>query len=49
MKEGFSVSLADDADTEKAVDNPNPYEHSMLAIGSDRIGVAYPRHRSHPP
>ena len=27
MKEGFSVSLAADADTVKAVDNPNPYEH----------------------
>ena len=41
MKEGFSVSLAADADTEKGVDNPNPYEHRMLAIGSDRVGVAY--------
>ena len=41
VKEGFSVSLAGDADTEQAVDNPQPYEHTMLAIGSDRIGVAF--------
>jgi hypothetical protein len=41
VKEGFSVSLASDADTVKAVDNPNPYEHEMLAIGNDRIGVRY--------
>jgi kynurenine formamidase len=41
VKEGFSVSLARDADTEKAVDNPEPYEHQMLAIGSDRFGVAF--------
>src|SRR4026208_915408 len=41
VKEGFSVSLASDADTERAVDNPQPYEHEMLALGSDRIGVAF--------
>jgi kynurenine formamidase len=41
VKEGVSVSLASDTDTEKAIDNPNPYEHTMLAIGSDRIGVAF--------
>src|SRR5437867_10775983 len=41
VKEGFTVSLAGDADTEKAIDNPQPYEHEMLAIGSDRIGVAF--------
>jgi len=41
VKEGFSVSLAGDADTEKAIDNANPYEHSMLALGSDRFGVAF--------
>jgi kynurenine formamidase len=41
VKEGFSVSLAGDADTVKAVDNPFPYEHEMLAIGNDRIGVRY--------
>src|SRR5262249_19362087 len=41
VKEGFSVSLASDADTVKAVDNPNPYEHEMLAIGNDRLAVRY--------
>ncbi len=41
VKDGFSVSLARDADTEKAVDNPQPYERQMLAIGSDRFGVAF--------
>jgi hypothetical protein len=25
----------------QAVDNPNPYDVKMLAIGNDRIGVAY--------
>jgi kynurenine formamidase len=41
VKEGFSVSLASDPDTEKAVDNPNPYEHVMQGISADRWGVAY--------
>jgi len=41
VKEGFSVSMAADADTVKAVDNPNPYELKMLAIGSDQIAVNY--------
>src|SRR5207302_5426087 len=41
VKEGFSVSLAADALTDKAPDNPSPYEHKMQAIGSDRIGVSY--------
>ena len=41
VQEGFSVSLAADADTVQAVDNSNPYEHEMLGIGSDRISVSY--------
>jgi kynurenine formamidase len=41
VREGFSVSLASDADTVKAVDNPYPYEHEMLAIGNDRLAVRY--------
>src|SRR5689334_15262894 len=41
VKEGFSVSLAGDADPVKAVDNPNPYSVRMLAIGNDRIEVTY--------
>jgi kynurenine formamidase len=40
IKEGFTVSLALDADTVKSIDNPNPYDHKMLGIGSDYIGVA---------
>jgi kynurenine formamidase len=41
VKEGFSVSLASDADTVQAVDNPNPYDVKMLAIGNDQIAVRY--------
>jgi hypothetical protein len=41
VKEGFSVSLAADPDTVKAVDNPQPYEHVMQGIGTDRFGVSY--------
>ena len=41
VKEGVSVSLAADADTVKAVDNPNPYEHTMIGIASDRLAVNY--------
>src|SRR6185436_8495028 len=40
VKEGVSVSLARETDTEVAIDNPNPYEHSMLTIGTDKFGVA---------
>jgi len=40
VKEGAAVSLASDADAEKSVDNPNPYEHRMMGIGADYIGVA---------
>src|SRR5215510_12529209 len=41
VRDGVSVSLAADVDTVRAVDNPNPYEHTMLAIGNDRIAVTY--------
>jgi kynurenine formamidase len=41
VKEGVSVSMAGDADTVKAVDNPNPYELKMLTIGTDQIAVNY--------
>jgi kynurenine formamidase len=40
VKDGVSVSLARDVDTEKAVDNPDPYEHRMIALGMDRFAVA---------
>ena len=39
VKEGISVSLSRDADTAKAIDNPDPFEHTMLEIGADRMGV----------
>ena len=41
VKEGSSVSMASDLDTEKAVDNPNPFELKMLGIGTDEISVNY--------
>jgi hypothetical protein len=41
VKEGVSVSLAADADTVKAVDNPNPYEVTMQGIGADRLAINY--------
>ena len=34
VKEGLSVSLSRDADRQKAIDNPDPFEHRMLAIGA---------------
>jgi kynurenine formamidase len=41
VRDGVSVSLAADADTVKAVDNPNPYEVTMQGIGADRIAINY--------
>jgi kynurenine formamidase len=41
VKDGVSVSLAADADTMKAVDNPSPYEVTMQGIGADRLAVSY--------
>ncbi len=41
VRDGVSVSLAADADTVMAVDNPTPYEHVMLGIASDRLAIAY--------
>jgi kynurenine formamidase len=41
VKEGVSVSLAGDPDEQKSIDNPNPYEHVMQGISSDRWGVSY--------
>src|SRR4051794_27014952 len=38
VKEGFAVSLAHDADTEKAVDNSAPYGHRMIATGAKPAG-----------
>ena len=41
VTEGISVSLAADADTVEAVDNPNPWQHEMTSIASDRLAVSY--------
>jgi kynurenine formamidase len=41
VRDGVSVSLAADADTVQAVDNPNPYEFTMMGIAADRLAVAY--------
>ena len=39
VREGVSVSLSREADTVKAIDSPDPFEHTMLTTGSDRMGV----------
>ena len=41
VQDGFTVSLAGDANTVEAIDNPYPYEHEMVSISSDRIAVQY--------
>ncbi|HEU0179908.1 MAG TPA: cyclase family protein [Blastocatellia bacterium] len=33
VKEGFPISLARDTETERAADNPSPYEHTMTLSG----------------
>jgi kynurenine formamidase len=45
VKDGITVSLAGDVNTEKALDNAQPYEHAMVQAGatgaSDRLAVSY--------
>src|SRR5262245_6725371 len=45
VKDGFVVSLARDAATERDVDNANPYEHAMVSVrdaaSTDRIAVSF--------
>jgi kynurenine formamidase len=49
VKEGFSVSLAHDTETQRAADNPSPFSHKMLSTGArpsgqfvlDEYSVAY--------
>ena len=38
VKEGFSVSLARDAEKERSADNPSPYEHTMTLSGVNNRG-----------
>jgi len=38
VKEGFPISLARDTETEKAEDNPSPYEHTMILSGAGNRG-----------
>jgi hypothetical protein len=45
VREGVAISLARPAETEKAIDNPQPYENVMLSVrgpaSSDRIAVSF--------
>src|SRR6185369_7585872 len=41
VKDGVSVSLARDAEKEKAADVGSPYEHVMRSVGMDSLAVAY--------
>ncbi len=38
VREGYSVSLAHNAETEKAADNPSPFYHRMLSTGAHPSG-----------
>ena len=38
VKEGYSISLAHNAETEKAIDNPSPFSHTMLSTGAHPSG-----------
>ena len=40
VKEGVSISLARDPQTEKAIDNPSPYQHTMIRIPVGDSGAA---------
>ena len=41
VRDGISVSLARDAETEQAIDNPRPYQVIPLGITADEIRVSY--------
>jgi kynurenine formamidase len=41
VRAGVSVSLARDAETEKAIDNPSPFGHVMTATGQAPLGGSY--------
>src|SRR5262245_8521054 len=41
VKTGDSISLSRSLDTEKSVENSNPFEHTMLALGMDRVSLVF--------
>ncbi len=41
VRDGVSVSLARDAETEEAIDNPRPYHVTPLGITADEIRISY--------
>ena len=41
VRDGISVSLARDAETEEAIDNSRPYRVTPLGISADEIQIAY--------
>ena len=41
VREGISVSLARDAETEATVDGPRPYQVTPLGITADEIRISY--------
>jgi hypothetical protein len=41
VRDGVSVSLARDAETKAAIDNPRPYQVTPLGITADEIRIAY--------
>ena len=41
VRDGISVSLARDAETEVAIENPRPYQVTPLGITADEIRIAY--------
>jgi kynurenine formamidase len=49
VKDGVTVSMASDVDTEKSVDNTSPYEHTMISLSEinagERLSVAYHGYR----
>ena len=41
VRDGISVSLARDAETKEAIDNPRPYQVTPLGITADEIRISY--------
>src|SRR5712671_4795371 len=39
VRDGVAVSLASDADTVRGIDNPEPYERTMIDPERDRVAV----------